>query len=78
MKAPLTVILVIIVAILGFMIVYSQTGLPEKGEDAHAAAGGYGGGAASRAVDYGTMAIVAVVFLGILLSGPIKKIIGRK
>lgn len=78
MKTPLIVVLVIIVAILGFLIVYSQTGLPEKGEDAHAVAGGYGGGAASRAVDYGTMAVVAVVFLGILLSGPIKKVIRRK
>ena len=57
MKTPFVVICAVLVGILGFLVVYSQTGLPEKtaaagGEGAgygsgQGSAGGYGGGAPS-------------------------------
>ena len=46
MKTPLVIILVVVVGMLGFLILYSQTGIPEKAKKPHAAAGGYGGGEA--------------------------------
>lgn len=44
MKTPKVIIVAIVVIILGFLVVYSQTGLPEKKEGHGAAAAGYGGG----------------------------------
>jgi len=44
MKTPKGIIVSIVVVILGFLVVYSQTGLPEKKEGHEAAAAGYGGG----------------------------------
>ena len=44
MKGSKTIIVAIVVVILGFLIVYSQTGIPEGAKKPHAAAGGYGGG----------------------------------
>jgi len=44
MKTPKVIIVAIVVIILGFLVVYSQTGLPEKKEGHEAAAAGYGGG----------------------------------
>ena len=43
MKMPKVIIVSIVVIILGFLVVYSQTGLPEKKEGHQAAAAGYGG-----------------------------------
>lgn len=44
MKTPKVIIVAITVIILGFLLVYSQTGVPEKKEGHGAAAAGYGGG----------------------------------
>lgn len=44
MKTPKVIIIAIVVLILGFLLVYSQTGIPEGAKKSHAAAGGYGGG----------------------------------
>jgi thiosulfate/3-mercaptopyruvate sulfurtransferase len=44
MKTPKVIIVAIVVIILGLLVVYSQTGLPEKKEGHEAAAAGYGGG----------------------------------
>lgn len=60
MKAPLVVIIVIVVGILGFLVVYSQQhGMPAQATQGHAA-GGYGSapaaggyGAAPAAGGYG-------------------------
>lgn len=43
MKTPKAIIVAIVVIILGFLVVYSQTGLPEKKEGHGASAAGYGG-----------------------------------
>lgn len=44
MKGSKAVIVAIVVVVLGFLIIYSQTGIPEGAKEMHAAAGGYGGG----------------------------------
>jgi thiosulfate/3-mercaptopyruvate sulfurtransferase len=44
MKTSRAIIVAIVLIILGFLVVYSQTGLPEKKEGHEAAAAGYGGG----------------------------------
>jgi thiosulfate/3-mercaptopyruvate sulfurtransferase len=44
MKMPKVIIVSVVVIILGFLVVYSQTGLPERKEGHGAAAAGYGGG----------------------------------
>jgi thiosulfate/3-mercaptopyruvate sulfurtransferase len=44
MKVSKTIIIAMVVVILGFLIVYSQTGIPEGSKKPHAIAGGYGGG----------------------------------
>ena len=44
MKTSKVIIVAIVVLILGFLLVYSQTGIPEGAKKPHAAAGGYGGG----------------------------------
>lgn len=46
MKTPKVIIVAVVVLILGFLLVYSQTGIPEGAKKPHAAAGGYGGGEA--------------------------------
>jgi thiosulfate/3-mercaptopyruvate sulfurtransferase len=49
MKTPKVIIVAIVVIILGFLVVFSQTGLPEKKEGHGAAAAGYGGDGLSKA-----------------------------
>ncbi|MGE5799751.1 MAG: sulfurtransferase [Syntrophaceae bacterium] len=44
MKAVKTIIVAVVVIIIGFLVVYSQTGIPEEARKPHATAGGYGGG----------------------------------
>lgn len=78
MKTPLLVIALIVIGMLGLLIIYSQTGLPEKEAGAHAPAAAYGGGSVARAVDYGTIAIIIALFLAVLLSGPIRNALGKK
>lgn len=78
MKTSLIVIILIVMGMLGLLVVYSQTGLPDKAEDVHVTAAAYGAGAVTRAVDYTTMAIIIAIFLAILLSDPISKAFRRK
>jgi hypothetical protein len=79
MKTPLVAVILIIVGILGLLLVYSQTGLPEKVAGGHeAASGGYGGGSVARGVDYGTMVVIGAIFGGILLWNPIKNTFTKK
>ncbi|MCL4475891.1 MAG: hypothetical protein M1508_06660 [Nitrospirae bacterium] len=51
MRAPLAVLILIVAGALGFLLVYSQTGIPEK-PAGEAPAGGYG--AAPAAGGYGS------------------------
>lgn len=44
MKTPKIIIVAIVVVILGFMVAYSQVGIPKDGEAKKAEGGGYGGG----------------------------------
>ena len=47
MKAPQVIIILIVIGMLGFLVVYSQTGIPEKPAGGHGGAGGgYGAPAA--------------------------------
>ncbi|MDA8078048.1 MAG: hypothetical protein M0Z79_03830 [Nitrospiraceae bacterium] len=63
MKAPLVIVIGVVAVMLGLLVVYSQTGHPQKmasagqgaagGYGAAPAAGGYGAGAAPAAGGYG-------------------------
>lgn len=78
MKAPLVVITLIVVGMLGLLIVYSQTGLPQKGAAHEAVAAAYGGGSVVRGVDYGTIAVLIAFVVAVLLSGHIRNAIVKK
>lgn len=52
MKAPQVIIILIVIGMLGFLVVYSQTGIPEKPAGGHGGAGG-GYGAPPAAGGYG-------------------------
>jgi len=78
MKTPLLVIALIVIGMLGLLIVYSQTGLPEKEAGVKAVAAAYGGGSVTRGVDYGTIAVIITIFVAVLLSATIRRALSKK
>lgn len=78
MKIPLVVIAIVIVGILGFFVVYSQTTIPKEAAGPEAAAPAYGAGVATESIDYGTIIVIIILCAAVLLSGLLRSALGKK